>query len=155
MKVGNQLGKVWPLIWTNILALLLSLSPSPWSWLYLQKLSSGEVGCSSCADTLVARETSLKLWANGSAGLCSAAEKQQRQPVLAESAHAAALITIHGHIFSKVSVSLNISHASAWEDCTVAEFANINKSHGYQNEEKLSEQTRLPNGKFPPKTAES
>ena len=75
------------------------LSPSPslsqWSWLYWQKLSSGEVGCSPCADTLVAGETGLKLWARGGAGLCSAAEKQQHKPVVGVTAYTATLITIH------------------------------------------------------------
>lgn len=55
----------------------------------------------------------------------------------------------HSRIFSTLSVSLNSSRACAWEDLAVAEFVDINKSHGYQNEGKLSEQTRPTNSAFP------
>lgn len=47
----------------------------------------------------------------------------------------------HSRVSSKLSVSLNISRAGAWEDFAGAEFVNINKSHGYQKDGKVSKQT--------------
>lgn len=50
----------------------------------------------------------------------------------------------HSRIFSKLSVSLNISCVGAWEDFAGAEFVNITKSHGYQKDGKLRTNSKYP-----------